>query len=117
MMSAVMTPSTITLTDAAAEAIKQFMASEKVTPTAGLRIRVVPGGCSGFQYDMVIDENLGETDEIIETKGIRVFVDPMSKNYLRGVELDYVSSVMGSGFTFKNPNSSGGCGCGSSFNV
>jgi iron-sulfur cluster assembly protein len=110
-------PVTLTVTEAAADAVKQFMASENVSPDAGLRIRVVPGGCSGFQYDMVIDEAPGGSDEVIETQGIRIFVDPMSKRYLNGVELDYVNSIMGSGFTFRNPNATGGCGCGSSFTV
>lgn len=107
----------LTVTDTAADAIKQFFASENVNPEAGLRIRVIPGGCSGFQYDMVIDETPSEDDEIIEANGIRIFVDPMSKRFLNGVELDYVNSIMGSGFTFKNPNATGSCGCGSSFSV
>jgi len=107
----------LTVTEAAADAVKQFMSGENVSPEAGLRIRVVPGGCSGFQYDMVIDEAPSEGDEVVETNGVRVFVDPMSMRYLNGVELDYVNSIMGSGFTFKNPNAAGGCGCGSSFTV
>jgi iron-sulfur cluster assembly protein len=93
------------------------MESENVSPEAGLRIRVMPGGCSGFQYDMVIDEAPSESDEVIDTNGIRVFVDQMSQRYLNGVQLDYVNSIMGSGFTFSNPNATGGCGCGSSFTV
>jgi iron-sulfur cluster assembly accessory protein len=107
----------LTVTEAAATAVKQFMADESAGSEAGLRIRVVPGGCSGFQYDMVIDEAPGEGDDIVQTQGIRVFVDPVSKQYLNGVELDYVNSMMGSGFTFKNPNATGGCGCGNSFSV
>ena len=107
----------LSVTEAAADAVKQFFEAENVSPEAGLRIRVVPGGCSGFQYDMVIDEAPSEGDEIVETNGIRVFVDPLSKRYLNGVELDYVNSIMGSGFTFRNPNAAGSCGCGSSFTV
>lgn len=110
-------PLSLHMTTAAAEAVKQFMASENVGPEAGLRIRVIPGGCSGFQYDMVIDEAPTAGDDVVELQGIRVFVDQMSKRYLNGVELDYVNSMMGSGFTFRNPNATGSCGCGSSFTV
>jgi iron-sulfur cluster assembly protein len=118
-MSATVVQPTLNLnmTAAAADAVKQFMTSENVSPEAGLRIRVIPGGCSGFQYDMVIDEAPTAGDDVVELQGVRIFVDQMSKRYLDGIELDYVNSVMGSGFTFKNPNASGGCGCGSSFTV
>lgn len=116
-MTTTESPMTLRVTEAAANAVKQFMASENVNPEAGLRIRVVPGGCSGFQYDMVIDETPSPNDEVLETQGIRIFVDPMSKRFLNGVELDYVNSIMGSGFTFRNPNATGTCGCGSSFTV
>lgn len=118
-MSMTMTavPVALTVTTAAADAVKQFMASENVSPESGLRIRIMPGGCSGFQYDMVIDESPSQDDTVIETQGIRIFVDSMSQRYLNGVELDYVNSIMGSGFTFKNPNATGSCGCGSSFTV
>jgi iron-sulfur cluster assembly protein len=107
----------ITLTDTAAEEVKKFMEMENPGPQGGLRVRVVPGGCSGFQYAMNIEEAPAPNDEIIETKGLRVFVDMFSAQYLSGVTIDYVSSVMGSGFTFANPNATGGCGCGSSFTV
>ena len=107
----------LTLTETAAQEVKKFMDSEGVTEKSGLRVRVVPGGCSGFQYAMNIEEVPGATDEVIESGGLRVFVDMFSAQYLDQVEIDYVSSVMGSGFTFNNPNSSGGCGCGSSFSA
>jgi iron-sulfur cluster assembly protein len=84
---------------------------------AGLRVAVLPGGCSGFQYGLNIEETPADDDEILELEGLRVFVDPFSAQYLEGVEIDYVTTMMGSGFTFRNPNASGGCGCGSSFNV
>ncbi|MGH7721165.1 MAG: HesB/IscA family protein, partial [Gemmatimonadaceae bacterium] len=81
----------------------------------GLRVSVQPGGCSGFRYGLLIEEQAAEDDLILDHEGFRVFVDPFSAQYLNGVTIDYVSSMQGSGFTFKNPNATGGCGCGSSF--
>jgi iron-sulfur cluster assembly accessory protein len=103
------------LTDTAAVEVRKFIAAENVGGDAGLRVRVVPGGCSGFQYAMNIEESPAATDEVIESNGLRVFVDMFSAQYLNEVQIDYVSNVMGSGFTFTNPNATGGCGCGSSF--
>ena len=107
---------TLGVTEAAAIEIGKFMAGEEGLPeTAGLRVRVVPGGCSGFQYSLNIEEASRQGDFVLNEKGIRLFVDMFSAQYLNGVEIDYVSGVMGSGFAFKNPNATGGCGCGSSF--
>jgi len=104
------------VTEPAAGEIKKFMTSEEGLPeNAGLRVRVVPGGCSGFQYSLNIEEESRQGDFILDEKGVRLFVDMFSAQYLNGVEIDYVTNVMGSGFTFKNPNSTGSCGCGSSF--
>jgi iron-sulfur cluster assembly accessory protein len=104
------------VTEPAASEIKKFMTSEEGLPeTAGLRVRVVPGGCSGFQYSLNIEETSRQGDFILDEKGVRLFVDMFSAQYLNGVEIDYVTNVMGSGFTFKNPNATGSCGCGSSF--
>jgi iron-sulfur cluster assembly protein len=107
----------LTITDNALSEVKKFMEAEKVGTEAGLRIRVVPGGCSGFSYSMQIEEAPRQGDEIFDESGLRVFVDMFSRQYLEGVQIDYVSSVMGSGFTFSNPNATGSCGCGSSFSV
>lgn len=107
----------LNITETAVAEIKRFMETESVAGEAGLRVGVVPGGCSGFQYSLNIEEKSNDGDIILETNGLRVFVDAMSAQYLSGIEVDYVSSVMGSGFTFKNPNASGSCGCGSSFSV
>ena len=117
-MSATTTLPTMTLgvTESAAAEIKKFMSGEEGLPeTSGLRVRVVPGGCSGFQYSLNIEEESRQGDHILDAHGVRLFVDMFSAQYLNGVEIDYVNSVMGSGFTFKNPNATGGCGCGSSF--
>jgi len=108
----------LNVTETAASEIKKFMAGEEGLPeTAGLRVRVVPGGCSGFQYSLNIEEDSRQGDHVLDAHGVRLFVDMFSAQYLNGVEIDYVNSVMGSGFTFKNPNATGGCGCGSSFTV
>lgn len=107
---------TLNVTEPAAGEIKKFMTSEEGLPeTAGLRVRVVPGGCSGFQYSLNIEEESRQGDFVLEEKGVRLFVDMFSAQYLNGVQIDYVQNVMGSGFTFTNPNSTGSCGCGSSF--
>src|SRR6476659_2262491 len=109
---------TLDVTEAAIGEIKKFMASEEGLPeTAGLRVRVVPGGCSGFQYSLNIEEESRQGDFILEQHGIRLFVDMFSAQYLNGVTVDYTSNMMGSGFTFENPNATGGCGCGSSFSA
>jgi len=116
-MSATTAPTvTLNVTETAAAEIKKFIAGEEGLPeSSGLRVRVVPGGCSGFQYSLNVEEQSREGDFILNEKGVRMFVDMFSAQYLNGVEIDYVSGVMGSGFTFKNPNATGSCGCGSSF--
>ncbi|MDQ6829579.1 MAG: iron-sulfur cluster insertion protein ErpA [Gemmatimonadota bacterium] len=107
---------TIEVTSVAATEVKKFMAAENVAETqGGLRVSVQPGGCSGFKYGLLIEEQAMDDDVILEKDGIKIFVDPFSAQYLSGVTIDYVTSMQGSGFTFKNPNATGGCGCGSSF--
>lgn len=106
----------VELTDAAAAEVRKFIAAEQVpVETAGLRVSVLPGGCSGFKYSLNIEEQALEDDMVMELKAIRLFVDGFSAQYLNGVTIDYVTSMQGSGFTFSNPNATGGCGCGSSF--
>jgi iron-sulfur cluster assembly protein len=109
---------TITVTPGASAEVKRFMEQEGVSEAqGGLRVSVQPGGCSGFRYGLLIEEQSADDDLIVEQDGFKVFVDPFSAQYLNGVTIDYVSSMQGSGFTFKNPNATGGCGCGSSFTV
>jgi iron-sulfur cluster assembly accessory protein len=108
----------LTLTPVAKTEVKRFMATEGVSPDkGGLRVSVQPGGCSGFKYSLLIEDQSAEDDFIVDQGEFRVFVDPFSAQYIQGVNIDYVSSMQGSGFTFKNPNSTGGCGCGSSFSA
>jgi iron-sulfur cluster assembly protein len=116
-MSTVQQPTiTVTVTPVAAAEVKRFMQQEGVSEAqGGLRVSVQPGGCSGFRYGLLIEEQSADDDVIIDQDGFKVFVDPFSAQYLNGVTIDYVSSMQGSGFTFSNPNATGGCGCGSSF--
>jgi iron-sulfur cluster assembly accessory protein len=112
------TPITLQLTDRAGAEVQKFMIEEKVSPeTAGLRVGVLPGGCSGFKYSLNIADKPADDDIVIETAGVRLFVDNFSAQYLNGVKIDYKSDFQESGFAFENPNATGGCGCGSSFTV
>ena len=108
----------LVITPAAATEVKRFIETEGVSPdVGGLRVSVQPGGCSGFKYSLLIEDKNAEDDVVLEQDGFNVFVDPFSAQYLSGITIDYVSSMQGSGFTFKNPNATGGCGCGSSFSA
>jgi iron-sulfur cluster assembly accessory protein len=105
----------ITLTANAAAKVKGILEQEKANlPAGGLRIYVQGGGCSGFQYGMVLDE-VADGDQVIEAEGVKVIVDPMSLRYLEGAEVDYKEDLMGGGFAIKNPNAKSTCGCGHSF--
>ncbi|MFQ5889582.1 MAG: iron-sulfur cluster insertion protein ErpA [Gemmatimonadota bacterium] len=116
--SATRGPAMVSLTAMAGEQVRKFLEQEKVsTETAGLRVSVLPGGCSGFQYGLEVEDSSREDDFVLESEGVRLFVDPFSAQYLDGVVIDYHSSFQGSGFTFNNPNATGGCGCGTSFSV
>ena len=118
-MAAVAAPSVeLVVTDSAVVEIKKFLSSEDDLPeTAGLRVRVVPGGCSGFQYSLNIEEEKKLGDFVMDQQGIRLFVDMFSAQYLNGITIDHTTNMMGSGFTFENPNATGGCGCGTSFSA
>jgi len=108
----------VDITSAAAIEVMKIIDQEGVDPAkGGLRVSVQPGGCSGFKYGLLIEDEPAEDDLIVDQSGYRVFVDPFSAQYLNKVTIDYVTSMQGSGFTFKNPNSTGGCGCGSSFSA
>ena len=108
----------ITVTENAASKIAALMAEEK-KERAGLRVFVQGGGCSGFQYGLMIEEGSGDVsaDKVFESNGINLYVDPISLRYLSGAEVDFVDNLTGGGFTIKNPNAKSTCGCGSSFNA
>lgn len=106
----------IELTAKAVEMAKTALAKEGLSGWA-LRVGVVGGGCSGFSYNMNFEESPKDDDVIFEVDGLRVFVDEMSVQYLKGMTVDYVTGLHGAGFKFLNPNASRTCGCGSSFAV
>jgi iron-sulfur cluster assembly accessory protein len=108
----------LTLTPEAAEQVRKvFEAEGAPAATAGLRVGVMPGGCSGFKYALSIEDRPAEDDMVVESEGVRLFVDGFSGQYLNGVTIGYLVTMQSSGFTFENPNATGGCGCGSSFTV
>jgi iron-sulfur cluster assembly accessory protein len=107
----------IMLTKKAEDKVKEILA-EQPEGYAGLRIQVVGGGCSGFQYRMGFDKNYNDqNDQLFEFDGLKVFIDKQSLLYMDGAEVDYIEGLHGAGFKFNNPNSTGSCGCGSSFSV
>lgn len=109
-----MAPTIITVTESAAGKIRELL-TEEGKADSGLRVFVQGGGCSGFQYGLMIEEGGGVADQLFESNGVRLFVDPVSISYLKGAEVDFVDTITGGGFTIKNPNATSTCGCGSSF--
>lgn len=107
----------VILTDKAVEMVKQTLVRDNLTSDYALRVGVVGGGCSGFQYSLSFDNRNKADDLIIEQHGVRLFVDEMSVQYLKGITIDYVSGLHGAGFKFLNPNATRTCGCGSSFSA
>jgi iron-sulfur cluster assembly protein/NifU-like protein len=106
----------ITLTDNAVKAVGRFIASSG-KPSAGLRIEVTDGGCSGLQYGLKLDEQTAAADTVIDCGDVKVLVDADSMPKLDGMSIDFVDSLEGSGFKFSNPNAVKSCACGSSFNT
>lgn len=106
----------VTLTEPAAVKVKQLLEKEG-KPNAGLRLRVVGGGCSGLSYEMGFDDQPQAGDTTYEFHGVRLFVDSQAEMYLNGASVDYTEGLMGSGFKIQNPNEKGSCGCGHSFSV
>jgi iron-sulfur cluster insertion protein len=106
----------INVTESAAGKIRELLAEEGKTES-GLRVFVQGGGCSGFQYGLMIEESGGVGAQQFESNGVRLFIDPVSISYLRGAEVDFVDTITGGGFTIKNPNATSTCGCGSSFSA
>ncbi len=106
----------INLTPAAIEQLRQLI-EKQGDPDLALRVFVSPGGCSGFQYGMALDNAVEDSDQVLEQDGLKVVVDEFSYNYLLGAEVDYVDSLMGAGFTVYNPNAVSSCSCGHSFDT
>jgi len=106
----------LTLTDAAAKRVKELMAA-RGRPAAGVRLGVRSKGCSGLSYTLEYADEKGSHDEVVEDKGVTVFVDPKATLFILGTEMDYVEDTLQSGFVFTNPNEKGRCGCGESFHV
>ena len=106
----------INVSTTAASKIHELLAEEGKAGS-GLRVFVQGGGCSGFQYGLMSEEGGGDADQVFESNGVKLFVDPVSVSYLKGAEVDFVDTVTGGGFTIKNPNATSTCGCGSSFSV
>jgi iron-sulfur cluster assembly protein len=104
------------VTEKAAEEIKKLLSEENI-PNAVLRVRVVPGGCSGFSYEMGFDDETGDSDQLFENGGVKVAIDELSLPYLEGSVLEYKDGLNGTGFSINNPNAKGSCGCGQSFNA
>ena len=109
-------PTPLSLSDAAAAKFRALTAAEP-TPSIGLRVYVTAGGCSGYRYGMMIEEQATPADQVFESNGVRVYLDGSSVPLVAGSTVDYIDTLMGAGFTLDNPNAVGGCGCGSSFRV
>ena len=106
----------ISISDEAVAQLETFL-EDQGTKGYALRVFVAPGGCSGLQYGMSVEEEVEDGDTVIDMKGVRLLVDEFSAMYLGGSEIDYVNSLMGGGFTVRNPNAVAGCACGHSFDA
>jgi iron-sulfur cluster assembly protein len=106
----------ISISDEAVAQLETFL-EDQGTKGYALRVFVAPGGCSGLQYGMSVEEDVEDGDTVIDMKGVRLLVDEFSAMYLGGSEIDYVNSLMGGGFTVRNPNAVAGCACGHSFDA
>lgn len=106
----------IQMSERAVDKVKEILDQQEPKP-AGLRIAVVGGGCSGFNYSMAFEENPGMLDKTYQFNGLKVFIDQASLLYLDGASVDYVETLEGAGFKFENPNVRSTCGCGSSFSA
>ena len=108
------TPTVVSLTDAAAAKLAE-LTKEETSPEIGLRVYVYSGGCSGYRYGMMLEDQPTADDNVLHANGVRVYIDNNSVPLIQGSQIDYVDTLMGAGFTVNNPNAVSGCGCGSSF--
>ena len=111
-----MSKQVITLSDRAAERVKEIIANAKES-IVGVRVGVLSGGCAGMSYVMEYAKKANANDEVIEDKGVKVLIDPKAIMYLLGTEMDYKKEELSSTFVFKNPNETERCGCGESFKI
>ncbi|RPF99345.1 MAG: iron-sulfur cluster assembly accessory protein [Rhodospirillaceae bacterium] len=111
-----MSTAVMSLTETAAERVKHLMKT-RTEPATGLRIGIRTGGCSGMAYSMEFAADKEPLDEVVEEKGVKLFVDSKALMFLIGTEMDYVEDKLQSGFVFNNPNEKGRCGCGESFHT
>ena len=109
-------PQLMSVTEAAAGRVKSLVEGRE-KPTAGIRIGVRTKGCSGLSYTLEFADKQEPMDEVVETQGIKLLIDPKASLFLIGTEMDYEEEKLKSGFVFKNPNEKGRCGCGESFHV
>lgn len=106
----------MTVTEAAAKRIQALLA-QRGKPSAGIRVGVRARGCSGLTYTLEYADEKGKLDEVVQDKGVTILIDPKATMFILGTEMDYVEDKLQSGFTFRNPNEKGRCGCGESFHV
>ena len=111
-----MSKQVITLSDRAAERVKEIIANAKES-IVGVRVGVSSGGCAGMSYVMEYAKNTNPNDEIVEDKGVKILIEPKAIMYLLGTEMDYKKEELVSTFVFKNPNETERCGCGESFKI
>src|SRR3954466_14159540 len=104
----------VVLSEAAATKLQELVTAEQ-NPDLGLRVYVYSGGCSGFRYGMMLEDQPPDEEVRVQSRGINVYIDPQSTQYITGSEIDYLDTLMGAGFTVNNPNAVSACGCGSSF--
>jgi iron-sulfur cluster assembly accessory protein len=108
----------LTLTDKAVAKVKEALESHaEEGAIVGIRVSVLGGGCSGFQYSMSLEHEAQDGDEVVSVDGLEIYVDEQSQRFLAGTEIDYLETSHGAGFKFNNPNVSSTCGCGESFQV
>jgi iron-sulfur cluster assembly protein len=104
----------VVLSEAAASKLQELVTAEQ-NPNMGLRVYVYSGGCSGYRYGMMLEDQPSNEDVRVQSRGVNVYIDPQSTQYITGSEIDYLDTLMGAGFTVNNPNAVSACGCGSSF--
>jgi iron-sulfur cluster assembly protein len=107
----------ISITDSAAERIREILSSAEDNSIKGVRVSVVTGGCAGMSYEMNYIKEINSSDEVVEDRGVKVFIDPKAIMYLLGTSMDYKKDKFSSTFVFNNPNETERCGCGESFKI